>query len=68
MIPKISSKVGILGCLTVSKRNIVPIDTLKQLYNARVQPHFDYGNVSMTLQLRQTRLDFRNYRLEMQDR
>ena len=37
MIPKISAKIGILRSL----RKIVPIDTLKHLYNAIVQHHFD---------------------------
>ncbi len=40
MIPKISAKIGILRSL----RNIVPNDTLKQIYNAIVQPHLDYGD------------------------
>ncbi len=38
IIPKISSKIGILRSL----RKIVPIETLKLLYNAIVQPHFDF--------------------------
>ncbi len=41
IIPKISSKIGILRSL----RKIVPIETLKLLYNAIVQPHFDYSDV-----------------------
>ncbi len=40
-IPKISSKIGILRSL----RRIVPIETLKLLYNAIVQPHFDYSDI-----------------------
>ena len=41
MIPKMSSKIGILRSL----RKIVPTDTLMQLYNAIVQLHFDYGDL-----------------------
>lgn len=41
VIPKISAKIGILRTL----RKIVSRDVLKQLYNAIVQPHFDYGDV-----------------------
>ncbi len=41
IIPKLSSKIGILRSL----RNIVPIETLKLLYNAIVQPHFDYLDI-----------------------
>ena len=37
MIPKISAKIGILRSL----RKIVPIDTLKHLFNAIVQYNFD---------------------------
>ncbi len=40
MIPQISAKIGILRSL----RNIVPIDTLIQIYNAIVQPHLDFGD------------------------
>ncbi len=40
MIPKISAKIGIFRSL----RNIVPTDTLIQIYNAIVQPHLDYGD------------------------
>ncbi len=40
MIPKITAKIGILRSL----RNIVPTDTLIQIYNAIVQPHVDYGD------------------------
>ncbi len=40
MIPKISAKIGILRSL----RNIVPNDTLIQIYNAIVQPQVDYGD------------------------
>ncbi len=40
MIPKISAKIGTLRSL----RNIVPTDTLIQIYNAIVQPHMDYGD------------------------
>ncbi len=41
IIPKISSKIGILRSL----RKIVPIETLKLLYDARGQPHFDYSDI-----------------------
>ncbi len=41
IIPKISSKIRILRSL----RKIVPIETLKPLYNAIVQPHFDYSHI-----------------------
>ncbi len=40
MIPKISAKICILRAL----RNIIPNDTLIQIYNAIVQPHLDYGD------------------------
>ncbi len=40
MIPKISAKIGILRSL----RNIVPNDTIIQIYNAVGQPHVDYGD------------------------
>ncbi len=41
MIPKISAKI----CILRSLRNIVPNDTLIQIYNAIVQPHLDFGHV-----------------------
>ena len=41
MIPKMSSKIGILR----SHYQIVSINILRQLYNAIVQLHFDYGDV-----------------------
>ncbi len=41
LVKKIISKIGILRPL----RNIVPIDTLKLMYNAIVLPHFDYADV-----------------------
>ncbi len=41
IIPKISSQIGILR----SPRKIVPIETLKLLYNAILQPHFDYSDI-----------------------
>ncbi len=41
LVKKISSKIGILRSL----RNIVPIDTLKLMYNAIDLPHFDYADV-----------------------
>ena len=64
MIPKISAKIGILRSL----RRIVPTDTLKQLYNAIVLPHFDYGDIiydtaSVTLKDRLQRLQSRAARL-----
>ena len=41
MVSKISAKIGILRSL----RNVVPINTMKLLYNAIVQPHFDYADL-----------------------
>ncbi len=41
IISKISSKIGILRSL----RKIVPIETLKLIYNTIVQPHFDYSDI-----------------------
>ncbi len=41
MISKISTKIGILRSL----RRIVPIDTLKLLYNAIILPHSDYSDM-----------------------
>ncbi len=41
LVFKISAKIGILRTL----RKIVHIHTLKQLYTAIVQPHFDYGDM-----------------------
>ncbi len=41
IIPKLSSKIGILRSI----RKIVPIETLKLLYNAIVQPNFDYSDI-----------------------
>ncbi len=41
LVPKVLAKIGILRTL----RKIVPIHTLKQLYTAIVQPHFDYGDM-----------------------
>ena len=41
MVKKISAKIAILRSL----RKIVPVETLKLLYNAIVQPHFDYADV-----------------------
>ncbi len=41
LVKKISSKIGILRSL----RNIVPIDTLKLMYNVIVLLHFDYADV-----------------------
>ncbi len=41
MIPTISAKIGILRSL----RRIVPIDTLKLLYNAIILPHLDYSDM-----------------------
>ncbi len=64
MIPKISAKIGILRSL----RNIVPMDTLIQIYNAIVQPHLDYGYVvydsaSKTSKNRRQKLQTRAARL-----
>ncbi len=41
MIPKISAKIGILRSL----RRIIPINTIKLLYNGIVLPHFDYSDM-----------------------
>ncbi len=41
IIPKISSKIGILRSL----RKILPRETLKLLYNDIVQSHFDYSDI-----------------------
>ena len=41
MVSKISAKIGILRKL----RRIVPSNTLQLLYNAVVQPHFDYADI-----------------------
>ncbi len=41
MVPKISAKIGVLRSL----RKIIPMATLKCLYNAIVLPHFDYADV-----------------------
>ncbi len=41
LVPKISAKIEILRSLG----KIVPINTLKQLYTAIIQPHFDYGDM-----------------------
>ena len=64
MILKISAKIGILRFL----RKIVPNDTLRHLYNAIFQPHFDYGDVvydsaSITSKTRLQKLQFRAARL-----
>ena len=64
MIPKISAKIGILRSLP----KIIAIDTLKHLYNAMVQPHFDYGDVfydsaSITNKTRLQKLQSRAARL-----
>ncbi len=64
MVSKISAKIGILRSL----RKIVPTDTLKLLYNAVVQPHFDYADIvydstSSTNKQRLQRLQTRAARL-----
>ncbi len=41
IIPKLSSNIRILRSL----RKIVPIEKLKLLYNAIVQPYFDYSDI-----------------------
>ncbi len=48
IIPTISFKIGILRSL----RKIVSIETLKLLYNATVQPHFDYFDILYDFTLR----------------
>ncbi len=64
LVKKILYKIGILRSL----RNIVPIDTLKLMYNAIVLPHFDYADVvynaaSETQTFRLQRLQTRAARL-----
>ena len=64
MIPEMSSKVGILRYL----RKLETSDTLMQLYNAIVQPHFNYGDViyesaSITSKTRLQKLQTRPARL-----
>ncbi len=44
MITKFSAKIGILRSL----KNIVPNDTLIQIYNAIVQPDWDYGDAVLS--------------------
>ncbi len=66
MIPKISAKIGILRSL----RNIVLTDTLKQIYNAIVHLHLDYGDAvydsaSQTSKYRLQKLQTRTVRLIM---
>ncbi len=66
MIPKISAKIHILRSL----RNIVPTDTLIQIYNAIVQPSLDYGDAvyysaSQTSKYRLQKLQTRAVRLIM---
>ncbi len=63
-VKTISSKIGILRSL----RNIVPIDTLKLMYNEIVLPHFDYADTvydaaSETNKSRLQRLQTRAVRL-----
>ncbi len=41
LVPKISARIGILR----TPRKIVSIHTLKQLYTAIIQLHFDYGDM-----------------------
>ncbi len=60
MTSKISAKIRILRSL----RRIVPIDTLKLLYNAIILPHFDdsdmvYDSASETSKLRLQKLQTR---------
>ncbi len=66
MILKISAKVSILRSL----RNIVPTDTLIQIYNAIFLPHLDYGDAvydsaSQTSKYRLQKLQTRAARLIM---
>ncbi len=65
IIPKISCKIGILR----SVRKIVPIKTLKLLYNAKVQPHFILIILIlyMTLHLKLIRRDYKNFKQELVD-
>ncbi len=64
LVPKYSAKIEILRTL----RKIVPIHTLKQLYTAIVQPHFDnrdmvYDSASVTNKTRLQKLQTRAARL-----
>ncbi len=63
MIPQISAKIGILRSLT----NIVPTDTLVQIYNAIVQPHLDFGDADVTLLPKQANTDSRSSKPELRD-
>ncbi len=61
MIPnKISAKIGILRSL----KRIVPIDTLKLLYNAIILPHFDYSDMVYDSASETSKLRLRSYRHE----
>ncbi len=59
MIPKISAKIGILRSL----RNIVPTDTLIQIYNAIVQPHLCM--LFMTLLPKQAKTHSRSFKQKL---
>ncbi len=56
-----SAKIGILRSL----RNIVPNETLIQIYNAIVQLHLDYGMLFMTLLPKQAKTDSRSSKPEL---
>ncbi len=43
IIPKISSKIGIIRSL---RKIVLPIETLKLIYNAIVLPYFDYSDIA----------------------
>ncbi len=63
MIPKISAIIGILRSL----RNIVLNDTLIQIYNAIVQPHWDYGDAVIILLPKQAKTNSRSSKPELRD-
>ncbi len=63
IIPKISSKIGILRSI----RKIVPIAILKLLYNAIV-PHFDYSDIVYDFtSIKLLRTDYKNFKQEAVD-
>ncbi len=61
-VQMISSKIVILRSL----RNIVPIDTLKLVYNAIVLPHFDYADIvyDAASETNKSRLDCKHEQLD----
>ncbi len=63
LIKKILSKIGILRSL----RNIVPIDTLKLMYNAIFFPRFNYADVVYDTALRLINLGYIDCKHEQLD-